>query len=646
MKKHRQDRTRTLQCESLERREMMSATATLNGGVLAVLGGSGNDVIKFFQSGKNIYINGIAEAFSASKVKSIYVDAKGGDDFISLNSYGNGGNKAIKETTTIVGGGGTDRVSVGAANDLYFGGQGNFVQIDKKGNAALNNVAQNLASTTVATLKKKVLTVMGTNGANNLKFAQVNGNIYISGVAGAFKAKKVNYIVIQLQDGNDSVSLDSFANGGNQSLAEYVTVTSGAGNNTVHLAGGHDVTMNGSGHTLQVTPYGTAKLDGVTLTWDVPAPDPDPTPAPDPTPDPTPPAGNWFDSHIQDAALRTLGSSLYADNVIDRNDIIALLQNAGDNGAVDATELADLTTIVNTSTLFAGLEYVERLTEYVVLGSAANAKFQGQNLGNLAAGSSTAQLNNLVSKWFLGLDRPTASGTYRQFAGQLFVSGPAYTDINQGQVGDCYLMESLAETALRSPSTITNMFVVNGDGTYTVKFFNYGQAEYVTVDAYLPTNGSGNAIYAGMGKNYANSGNELWTMLAEKAYVQANQFGWIRPGLPGNGQNAYSGIEGGYIYAAAGHITGQTTIAFASTASAANFTTFVNAWNAGKLIGFASKSTPASSSVVGGHAYAVIGYNSSNQTITLYNPWGPNYATVTMTWAQIGGSFSYFDRTA
>ena len=85
-----------------------------------------------------------------------------------------------------------------------------------------------------------------------------------------------------------------------------------------------------------------------------------------------------------------------------------------------------------------------------MLGSAANAKYLGQSLGNLAAGSSATQLGNLVNKWFLGLDRPTASGTYRQFAGQLFVSGAAYTDINQGQVGDCYFMASLAEAALRN----------------------------------------------------------------------------------------------------------------------------------------------------------------------------------------------------
>jgi hypothetical protein len=622
---------------------MLAATATLTGaGVLNVVGSDGDDVVKFLQSGKNIFIEGLAGYWSASKVKSIYVDSKGGDDFVSLNSYGNGGNKALKETTTIIGGAGTDRVSVGAANDLYFSGQGNFARVDSKGNASLNNVAQNLASYATGVLKSKVLTVAGTNGNDNLKFAQFNGKIYISGVAGSFKASKVTSIVVRLQDGDDSVSLDSFANGGNQALLEYVTVTSGAGGKTVRLANGHDVDMSGPGHVLQVTPYGTTTLDGVALSWDDPAPDPDPTP----NPDPTPPASNWFTTHIQDAALRALGSSLYTDNVINRSDAIALLTSAGDNGGVDATEFADLQAIVNNSTLFAGLGYVERLTEYVVLGSAANAQYLGQSLGNLAAGSTTAKLTNLVNKWFLGLDHPTASGTYRQFAGQLFVDGAAYTDVIQGQVGDCYLMAALAEAALRSPSTITNMFVVNGDGTYTVKFFNYGQAEYVTVDAYLPTNSYGNAIYAGMGKNYANSGNELWTMLAEKAYVQANQFGWIRPGLPGNGQNAYTGIEGGYIYAATGHISGQSTIAFASTSSASNFTTFVNAWNAGKLIGFASKPTPASSSVVGSHAYAVIGYSSSNQTITLYNPWGPNYATVTMTWAQIGGSFSYFDRTA
>jgi hypothetical protein len=134
--------------------------------------------------------------------------------------------------------------------------------------------------------------------------------------------------------------------------------------------------------------------------------------------------------------------------------------------------------------------------------------------------------------------------------------------------------------------------------------------------------------------------------LAEKAYVQLNEFGFIRPGLPGTGQNAYSGINGGYIYAAIGHITGQSTSPFMMTANSTSFTTFVNAYNAGKMIGFASyATTPAGSGVVGSHAYAVVGYNAANQTVTLFNPWGTQYGLLTLTWSQVQASFQYFDRT-
>ena len=117
-------------------------------------------------------------------------------------------------------------------------------------------------------------------------------------------------------------------------------------------------------------------------------------------------------------------------------------------------------------------------------------------------------------------------------------------------------------------------------------------------------------------------------------------------GLPGSGQNSYSAIEGGYIYAALGHITGQATTAFTVTSSSSSFTAFVNAYNAGKMIGFASMVTPASTAVVGGHAYAAVGYNASAQTVTLFNPWGIEYGLLTLTWSEVQANFSYFDRTA
>src|SRR6185295_16180121 len=126
--------------------------------------------------------------------------------------------------------------------------------------------------------------------------------------------------------------------------------------------------------------------------------------------------------------------------------------------------------------------------------------------------------------------------------------------------------------------------------------------------------------YSTRGLNYTNAGGELWVALAEKAYAQVSEFGWSQPG---RSQNAYASLDGGYIFAALGHITGSTTSAF--TMTSAGFQSFVNAWNGGKLIGFASyATTQAGSGVVGGHAYAVIGYNAANQTVTLFNPWGLN----------------------
>src|SRR4029079_13271703 len=169
---------------------------------------------------------------------------------------------------------------------------------------------------------------------------------------------------------------------------------------------------------------------------------------------------------------------------------------------------------------------------YVVSGSAANANYQGGALGNLAAGSSGTQLGNLVNKWFLGLDRPATPYGYSLASGQLFVDGPSYADVAQGALGDCGLVASLAEVAYRNPTAITNMFIVNGDGTYTVRFYNGSVAEYVTVDSYLP----------GGGGYYTRTPNsDLWAALAEKACAQLNEFAWCQLGY-NTTANSYASI--------------------------------------------------------------------------------------------------------
>ncbi|HVT30378.1 MAG TPA: C2 family cysteine protease [Lacipirellulaceae bacterium] len=356
---------------------------------------------------------------------------------------------------------------------------------------------------------------------------------------------------------------------------------------------------------------------------------------------------NWFDANVVDAALRTLGSNLYIDGRIDRADAMALFREVETDGTVTATELSDLQSIVTTPSLFGSLDYVHKLSSYTVNGYAITNQYTGTTttIAGLSAGASGATLEQRVEKWFLGADHPVAGGDYRPVAGSLFVDGPSYTDIRQGSVNDCYFLASLAETALKDPSAITNMFIVNGDGTYTVRFYNGSTAEYVTVDSYLPTSTSGHLVYADLGALYNDPNNELWTALAEKAYAQVNEMGWIRSGSSGSGENSYLAIVNGYIYLSLGQVTGQSTSSFDYTTLPTSFTNFVNAYNQNELIGFASGATPGSSSVVANHAYAVVDYDATNQTVTLFNPWGIQVGLITMDWTQIQANFLYFDQT-
>src|SRR5262249_60731869 len=92
----------------------------------------------------------------------------------------------------------------------------------------------------------------------------------------------------------------------------------------------------------------------------------------------------------------------------------------------------------------------------------------------------------------------------------------------------------------------------NGEGTFTVRFFRSGVAEYVTGDRFLPTDSSGRPVYSSFGRRYDDPGNELWVALAEKAYAQLNESGWIGQ----DGTNSYAGIDGGYGDDALRQITG------------------------------------------------------------------------------------------
>jgi hypothetical protein len=261
-------------------------------------------------------------------------------------------------------------------------------------------------------------------------------------------------------------------------------------------------------------------------------------------------------------------------------------------------------------------------TSYAVTGLNASSTYYFDIVTFNSAGSAWSVYKSATTAAAaINIDHPAAESAYAPVNGTLFGgNGPVYTDVEQGDVGDCWLLSSLAEVAARYPQDIRNMFTAAGttveNGTtvslYQVRFFdNSGVAHYVTVDTELP----------GGGGSYDHPANGvLWVALAEKAYAQANGTGFVNSSNPR--VDSYAALDNGYATWGLQAITGKSASEYAINPS-----DVASAWNAGQLICIVSSPNHSSPYIVGDakvtHIYAVVGYNpSSSQPFTIYNPWG------------------------
>jgi hypothetical protein len=360
-----------------------------------------------------------------------------------------------------------------------------------------------------------------------------------------------------------------------------------------------------------------------------------------PPPDPT---AVWIDQNIHDPTIHSMVRQMDADHNLSRTDMIQLFQTIESiaqncQPGLNATQLADLHTLVspaNSSILYMP-GYVQNLANKVVNYDPANLIYGGSYVTSehgLQVGDSY-MITLLTDKWFLGQDRPlipnsvvfnghTQNLQYTYAQGTLFGSGVSYTDVVQGEAADCYVMAPMLETALRNPGIINNMFIDNGDGTFTVRFFNHGKADYETVDRYLPTTSAGQFVYANIGGYASSTANKLWVGLAEKAYAQLSASGW--DDRPASQQfNCYSSLDYGYATDGLQQITGHPTN-WGSTIANTYATTIETMFLNGQEICFGTGATPSTSNVVSHHIYAMYGYFGSGSTAVfiLANPWGQN----------------------
>ncbi len=231
------------------------------------------------------------------------------------------------------------------------------------------------------------------------------------------------------------------------------------------------------------------------------------------------------------------------------------------------------------------------------------------------------------------LPDPTDAGTTMKIAASLWGSGPVPADINQGQVGDCYFMSSMAGFALQNPKLLQQSAVDMGDGTYTMQYENNGTPTFIRVSNDISTYGGGGYMYARPGAS-----GSVWGAILEKA------FAYFRTGA-----NTYNSINSGWmgsVYALLG-VNSTFFNSSAVTTDAAMYSKLSADLSSHKVVTMGTFSSPPN--LVGGHAYTLISVSQSKGVgqYVVRNPWGVSgdklensqgYAT--LTYAQFVANFA------
>lgn len=144
------------------------------------------------------------------------------------------------------------------------------------------------------------------------------------------------------------------------------------------------------------------------------------------------------------------------------------------------------------------------------------------------------------------IDWKRISGGDSDFDGKTFfgpngISSVNPQDINQGYIGNCWIMASVSAMA-EIPGRIDSFFVTNelsDNGIYAVQMYTLGVPFTQIVDDYLPMNNNGDTpIFANFGKD-----DSLWGAITEKAF--AKRYG------------NYEHTVGGWMYASVSAINGS-----------------------------------------------------------------------------------------
>lgn len=259
-------------------------------------------------------------------------------------------------------------------------------------------------------------------------------------------------------------------------------------------------------------------------------------------------------------------------------------------------------------------------TAFISIPTAASASYAR---GRVANDPIAAQLQARVtaSPKEPGVPKP-GEVEYKRVDGHAFRRGPdgkivdpTLADVDQGGLGDCYLMGAMAAVAKTDPQLLKNMITENKDGTFTVRLKVKEGGKWKTVPVNVtptfPHNKDGTHAFGD--PTPGNQKDTLWPALIEKAYAQY--------------KGGYDKIVGGNSGRAMELITGRdsTHHSIGSTTDPNDIYAKVKAAERnGHPVTISAKDD--AKDYPGDHAYAVVGAveRDGKKYIRIYNPWGVN----------------------
>jgi hypothetical protein len=191
-------------------------------------------------------------------------------------------------------------------------------------------------------------------------------------------------------------------------------------------------------------------------------------------------------------------------------------------------------------------------------------------------------------------------------------------DINQGQLGDCFLLSSIGEIALLKPSFISNMIHANSNGTETVTLYKaangtlptFGTTSFKATTETVTNVFPSDSVNNGASQDVVGGVKEIWPQVLENAVAQLD--------------GGYGGIaNGGNPVIAMEELTGHAATYIAPTSL--TLAALLGFSNAGDLIVMDTSSQPGLlDNLVSNHAYMFDGVTGSGTSaaVKLLNPWG------------------------